>query len=98
MHAGKVYNRETPILFIGGMPRSGTTLMRSMMGKTLYEVFIEISFFRCSSENEMWRRNEAGSQVAWNAIELVRILALRQSLNFSGTNRKKKQIDWKKPA
>jgi hypothetical protein len=32
MHAGKVYNRETPILFIGGMPRSGTTLMRSMMG------------------------------------------------------------------
>lgn len=30
-HAGKVYNRETPILFIGGMPRSGTTLMRSMM-------------------------------------------------------------------
>ena len=25
------YNRNTPFIFIGGMPRSGTTLMRAMM-------------------------------------------------------------------
>ena len=31
---GQAYSREMPLLFIGGMPRSGTTLMRSMMGKT----------------------------------------------------------------
>merc|ERR1712050_756198 len=30
-HNGVEYNRNMPILFIGGMPRSGTTLMRSMM-------------------------------------------------------------------
>ena len=28
---GQSYDRNIPILFIGGMPRSGTTLMRSMM-------------------------------------------------------------------
>jgi hypothetical protein len=32
-HNGFEYDRNIPILFIGGMPRSGTTLMRSMMGK-----------------------------------------------------------------
>jgi len=30
-YQGQSYSREMPILFIGGMPRSGTTLMRSMM-------------------------------------------------------------------
>merc|ERR1711990_477913 len=30
-HNGFEYDRNIPILFIGGMPRSGTTLMRSMM-------------------------------------------------------------------
>ena len=33
---GQAYSREMPILFIGGMPRSGTTLMRSMMGKIFF--------------------------------------------------------------
>ena len=28
-----IYNRAMPIIFVGGMPRSGTTLMRSMLGK-----------------------------------------------------------------
>ena len=32
-YEGFEYDRNIPILFIGGMPRSGTTLMRSMMGK-----------------------------------------------------------------
>jgi protein-tyrosine sulfotransferase len=25
------YNREVPLIFIGGVPRSGTTLMRAML-------------------------------------------------------------------
>lgn len=25
------YNREMPLIFIGGVPRSGTTLMRAML-------------------------------------------------------------------
>ena len=25
------YDRETPLIFIGGVPRSGTTLMRAML-------------------------------------------------------------------
>lgn len=26
-----IYNRQTPLVFIGGVPRSGTTLMRAML-------------------------------------------------------------------
>ena len=26
-----IYNRESPLVFIGGVPRSGTTLMRAML-------------------------------------------------------------------
>ena len=58
-HAGKVYNRDTPILFIGGMPRSGITLMRSMMGKEImFQVGILFNLdahpdMRCGEETRL---------------------------------------------
>ena len=30
-HGGYTYDRDTPLIFIGGMPRSGTTLMRAIL-------------------------------------------------------------------
>lgn len=30
-----IYHRNMPLVFIGGVPRSGTTLMRAMLGKSV---------------------------------------------------------------
>ncbi|RZC33771.1 Sulfotransfer 3 domain containing protein [Asbolus verrucosus] len=30
-HKAYEYNRDMPLIFIGGVPRSGTTLMRAML-------------------------------------------------------------------
>lgn len=43
------YNREMPLIFIGGVPRSGTTLMRAMLDAHPDVRLVHVCLFTASS-------------------------------------------------
>lgn len=65
-----IYNQEMPLIFVGGVPRSGTTLMRALLDshpdvrcgqETRVIPRILQSFFKwVNSEKEMMRLEEGG--------------------------------------
>lgn len=75
-----VYHRDMPLIFIGGVPRSGTTLMRAMLdahpdvrcGQETRVIPKILGFYKhwLDSEKETMRLNEAGihKDVLANAV------------------------------